>query len=194
MPRKAVPGEATRPGGAARRPSWDEHFMLLSETAALRSNCLTRRIGAVLVRDLRVISAAYNGTPAGMPNCHDGGCPRCSARAAGKIRSGEDLESCLCMHAEANAILHCTAAGTTAAGSTLYTTLAPCLECSKLLVTVGVSRVVCTGIYPESALTLLDMAGVTVERIDRRQVAEWAGLIGNWPAAPAFAETRRPKS
>ena len=71
-----------------RRPSWDEHFMLLSEAVSLRSNCLTRRIGAVLVRDLHVISTAYNDTPASTPNCHDGGCQRCSDRAAGRIRSG----------------------------------------------------------------------------------------------------------
>ena len=160
------------------RPSWDEQFLLLAETMALRSNCLTRHIGAVLVRDNRVIATAYNGTPAGTPNCFDGGCQRCSNRAAGRVKSGESLESCLCMHAEANAILHCSAAGTTAYGSTLYTTLAPCLECSKLLITVGVSRVVCIGEYPESAESLLTEANVVVKRIDRKKVAGWAACIG----------------
>ena len=169
---------------ACRRPSWDECFLLLSETMALRSNCMTRRVGAVLVRDLRVIATAYNGTPAGMPNCYDGGCPRCSERAAGRIKSGGMLESCLCMHAEANAILHCSAAGTTASGSTIYTTLAPCLECSKLLVTVGVSRVVCTGKYPESAEALLADANVVVERLDRQKAVRWAAFIGNGDTTP----------
>ena len=163
---------------AARRPTWDEQFMLLSEAMALRSNCMTRRVGAVMVRDRRVISTAYNGTPAGTPNCFDGGCWRCSERAAGRIRSGDHLDACLCMHAEANAILHCSAAGTTATGSTLYTTLVPCLECSKLLVTVGVSRVVCAGKYPEDAGALLDEAGVVVDHVDMLQVTRWAALIG----------------
>lgn len=170
-------GQTVKPTALARRPSWDECFMLLSEAMALRSNCMTRRVGAVLVRGKRVISTAYNGTPSGLPNCYDGGCRRCYERAAGRVESGEGLSSCLCMHAEANALLHCSAAGTTTGGTTLYTTLVPCVECAKLLVTAGVSRIVCAGRYPEHSEAILKEAGVVVDRIDMRSVAAWAGRI-----------------
>jgi len=83
------------------RPTWDEYFMLQAEIAKLRSNCLTRQIGAVIVRDNRQIATGYNGTPPGILNCIDGGCKRCQERMNGKLNSGVNLERCLCTHAEA---------------------------------------------------------------------------------------------
>ncbi len=88
-----------------QRPNWDIYFMLQAEVAKLRSNCITRHVGAVIVKDNRQIATGYNGTPSGIKNCFEGGCDRCIARIRGDIKSGESLDRCLCMHAEANAIM-----------------------------------------------------------------------------------------
>ena len=106
------------------RPNWDEYFMLQAKLAALRSNCITRHVGAVIVRDHRQLATGYNGTPPGIKNCFEGGCKRCSDRMEGKIKAGESLGKCLCNHAEANAIMHCAILGIEAGvkGATLYST------------------------------------------------------------------------
>ncbi|KAG9087594.1 Deoxycytidine monophosphate (dCMP) deaminase, partial [Ceratobasidium sp. 392] len=83
------------------RPGWDDYFMLLASLASLRCNCMKRRVGAVLVRNKRVVSTGYNGTPRGLLNCNEGGCKRCN----GTAKSGEAYDSCLCLHAEENALL-----------------------------------------------------------------------------------------
>jgi len=74
------------------RPSWDEYFMLQAELAKLRSNCMTRKVGAVIVRNHRQIATGYNGTPPGFKNCFEGGCKRCQDRMDGKIESGASLD------------------------------------------------------------------------------------------------------
>ncbi|CAE6424462.1 unnamed protein product [Rhizoctonia solani] len=83
------------------RPGWDDYFMLLASLASLRCNCMKRRVGAVLVRNKRIVSTGYNGTPRGLLNCNQGGCKRCN----GTAKSGEAYDSCLCLHAEENALL-----------------------------------------------------------------------------------------
>lgn len=106
------------PLAASLRPPWDEYFMLLASLASLRSNCMKRRVGAVLVREKRVVSTGYNGTPRGVKNCNEGGCGRCngygngldnSHESEGETRTlaimGEGLDECLCLHAEENALL-----------------------------------------------------------------------------------------
>ena len=75
-----------------KRPGWDEYFMRIAQVVALRSNCSRRQVAAVIVKDHRIISTGYNGTPRGIKNCHEGGCPRCSSDAP----SGTALEECLC--------------------------------------------------------------------------------------------------
>jgi len=83
------------------RPSWDHYFMTLASLAARRSNCMRRQVGCVLVRGKRVISTGYNGTPRNITNCNEGGCPRCNAATQG----GTGLSTCMCVHAEENALL-----------------------------------------------------------------------------------------
>lgn len=161
------------------RPDWDIYFMLQAEIAKLRSNCLTRQVGCVLVRENRQIATGYNGTPSGIRNCFEGGCLRCLDRVNGKIESGADLERCLCMHAEANAILQCAVFGNIGStrGSTLYSTYAPCLECSKMAVSVGVAKVVSLASYPEDGSVLLINARVSVTRIDRFELEQWLSTV-----------------
>ncbi|KUJ16017.1 uncharacterized protein LY89DRAFT_648126 [Mollisia scopiformis] len=119
------------------RPSWDQYFMQLASLAAHRSNCMKRRVGCVLVREKRVISTGYNGTPRGLKNCGEGGCPRCNEGQG----SGVGLGTCLCIHAEENALLE---AGRERIreGAILYCDTCPCLTCSIKIAQVGISEVV----------------------------------------------------
>lgn len=120
------------------RPSWDSYFMSLASLAARRSNCMKRRVGCVIVHNRRVISTGYNGTPRGLRNCGEGGCGRCNA---GEARSGQGLGTCLCLHAEENALLE---AGRERLreGAVLYCDTCPCLTCSIKIAQVGVKEVV----------------------------------------------------
>ncbi|RNJ78586.1 MAG: deoxycytidylate deaminase [Nitrosopumilus sp. H8] len=153
--------------------------MLQAELAKLRSNCMTRQVGAVIVRNHRQIATGYNGTPPGIKNCFEGGCERCKLRMEGKIESGASLERCLCNHAEANAIMHCAILGIEAGakGAILYTTFVPCLECTKMAVTIGIKKFVCLDSYPETDHGLLKSAGVEVVRLDKGKIARWAGEL-----------------
>lgn len=119
------------------RPSWDAYFMRLADLAALRSNCMKRRVGCVIARDKRVIATGYNGTPRHMTNCNDGGCPRCNNGNG----SGAALSTCLCLHAEENALLE---SGRDRIGdnAVLYCNTCPCLTCSVKIVQSGIKEVV----------------------------------------------------
>ena len=108
------------------RPSWDAYFMTIAQVVASRSNCVKRKVAAVITVDRRIVSTGYNGTPRGTRNCNEGGCPRCNSFAPG----GTDLGECLCSHAEENAITHSAYHGVSVRGGTLYTTFCPCLMCS----------------------------------------------------------------
>lgn len=162
--------------GAFERPTWDEHFMLQAELAKLRSNCMVAKVGAVIVRRNRQIATGYNGTPPGVTNCYEGGCVRCQERVDGKLASGEGLERCLCNHAEANAMLHCAILGIEAGANdaTLYSTMVPCRECTKMAVTIGIRRFVFLGRYAEDDMGLADAAGIDLEQMDSARVRYWA--------------------
>lgn len=117
--------------------------MSIAKVVALRANCSRRRVAAVIVADRRIISTGYNGTPRGITNCFEGGCPRCS----GAAKSGTSLEECLCVHAEQNAICQAAYYGIRLADATIYVTLTPCLTCAKLIVNSGIKEVVYDGEY-----------------------------------------------
>ncbi|KAH8696977.1 cytidine deaminase-like protein [Phaeosphaeriaceae sp. PMI808] len=146
---------------ARLRPSWDQYFMQLADLAAHRSNCMKRRVGCVIVREKRVVSTGYNGTPRGMTNCNQGGCPRCNAAAKG----GTDLSTCLCLHAEENALLE---AGRDRIGgsATLYCNTCPCLTCSVKITQVGISEVVYNQGYMVDTLTakIFEESGVRLRQ------------------------------
>ena len=125
------------------RPGWDEYFMDIAEVVASRSNCSRRRVAAVIVRDRHILSTGYNGTPHGVKNCFAGGCPRCAHTS----KSGANLEECLCVHAEQNAICQAALHGHAIEGATIYTTISPCLTCAKLIINSGISEVVYGGDY-----------------------------------------------
>ena len=144
------------------RPGWDDYFMNIAHEVALRSNCIKRRVGAVISLDRRIVSTGYNGTPRGAANCDEGGCPRCNALA----RSGTNLGECLCSHAEENSITQAAYHGTSVNGGTIYVTLSPCLMCTKMIINAGIREVVYNADYPlgESSITLLQECGVNVRQ------------------------------
>ncbi|MDR5695360.1 MAG: cytidine/deoxycytidylate deaminase family protein [Armatimonadota bacterium] len=144
------------------RPPWDEYFMRMAHLAATRSTCLRRKVGAVIVKDRMVLSTGYNDTPRGLPNCGDGGCARC----ASEVPSGQGHDTCLCLHAEQNAILQAAYHGVAIAGGTLYCTHQPCLICAKMIVNVGLRRLVFAGEYPDPlAREVLEQAGVELSQV-----------------------------
>lgn len=125
------------------RPGWDEYFMEIARVVARRGNCSRRRVAAVVVRDRRIVSTGYNGTPRGIVNCIDGGCERCASDAP----SGVGLDECICSHAEENAITQAAYHGISLRGGVMYVTLTPCLTCARMIVNAGIVQVVCTGEY-----------------------------------------------
>jgi len=140
------------------RPPWDDYFMNIARTVATRSNCMKRHVAAVIVRDKRIISTGYNGTPRGVKNCSEGGCPRCN----NFTNSGEKLDECLCSHGEENAIVQAAYHGVSLKNATLYTTFSPCLTCAKMIINAGITEVVYNAKYPlgETAAKMLREAGV----------------------------------
>lgn len=145
------------------RPGWDQYFMQIAKIVSLRSNCMKRKVAAVIVQDKRIISTGYNGTPRGVKNCNEGGCPRCNAFAD----SGTSLGDCLCSHAEENAIVQAAYHGISVKGSTLYSTFSPCLICTKMIINAGIREVVFNLDYPlgDTAKGLLKEAGVELRKV-----------------------------
>ena len=121
------------------RQSWDDYFLGLARAASSRATCTRRKHGAVIVRNRRIVSTGYNGAPSGHPHCTDGACPRAESEAA----QGHDYESCIAIHAEANALLF--SGPDEREGTTLYCTGAPCFGCAKLIANSGVAEVVASG-------------------------------------------------
>ena len=135
------------------RPGWDEYFMDVARTVATRATCPRASVGAVVVRDHRILTTGYNGAPKGVPHCLDVGCT---------IVDGHCLRA---THAEANAIVQGALHGVSLAGATAYCTHEPCAGCSKLLISAGVVRIVYRDAYPDAvASMLLQEAGVAAER------------------------------
>jgi dCMP deaminase len=119
------------------RPSWDAYFMEITDLVSQRSTCLRRRVGAVLVKDKRILATGYNGAPSGLPHCLDVGC----LRELNGIPSGERHELCRGLHAEQNVIIQAARHGIAIQAATLYCTTRPCSICAKMLINASVSTV-----------------------------------------------------
>lgn len=121
-----------------RRPGWDEYFMNIASEAAKRSNCIRRQVGAVIVKERFIISTGYNGTPIGVRNCYEGGCLRCQSDTA----PGQGYDTCICVHAEENAIAQAARHGSSTLDTILYSTLRPCFGCVKLCIQAGIKVII----------------------------------------------------
>lgn len=139
------------------RPSWDNYFMDMAEVVKNRSTCLRRHVGAVIVKDKRILATGYNGAPSNTPHCDKTGC----YRQENNIPSGERAELCRGTHAEQNAMLQAAYHGVSIKDSTMYVTLQPCILCAKMAINAGVNRIVFKGIYPDKlSLDMLSEAGI----------------------------------
>jgi len=128
-----------------KRPSWDEYFMQIAQLVAKRSTCLRRKVGAILVRDKRILCTGYNGPPRGLAHCSEVGCLRDKLG----IPSGERQEICRGLHAEQNAIIQAALYGISIKDSILYCTHQPCITCSKMIINAGIKKIIFLGDYPD---------------------------------------------
>ncbi len=144
------------------RPSWHEYFLSITRMVAARSTCLRRHVGAVLVKDKRILATGYNGAPAGLRHCEEIGC----IREDSAVPSGMRHELCRGLHAEQNAIIQAAYHGISIQGATLYCTNKPCVICSKMLINAGIKSIFYEeGYSDELSDRLLSEAGVEVERL-----------------------------
>ncbi|MEI7589834.1 MAG: cytidine/deoxycytidylate deaminase family protein [Deltaproteobacteria bacterium] len=148
------------------RPSWDEYFMDIVALVSRRSTCLRREVGALLIKDKRVLSTGYNGAPSGIKHCFEVGC----VREQLKIPSGERHELCRGLHAEQNAIIQAAFHGVSVNGSILYCTNLPCIICAKMIVNSGIKKIVIGDDYSDDfSETILAEAGVEIVRFDKKE-------------------------
>lgn len=146
------------------RPTWDDYFMTIACLTSLRSNCSKRKVGSIIVKDNKVLALGYNGTPVGMLNCIDGGCVRCSNTK----ESGKDLDLCMCLHAEENALMFL--GKDQLKDATLYCTLNPCIGCLKKIIQCQIKRIVYKDEYnntiDSSCKKLCDSVGIELYKIE----------------------------
>jgi len=144
------------------RPSWNEYFMSIANMVAKRSTCLRRQVGAILVKEKRILATGYNGAPAGLRHCEEVGCLRINS----SVPSGTRHELCRGLHAEQNAIIQAAYHGISIAGSTLYCTNKPCVICSKMLINAGIKKIFFEKGYDDAlAEEMLMEAGIEIERL-----------------------------
>ena len=161
-PESAAAGGKKVPEAPTRRPGWDEYFMDIVSLVAKRSTCLRRSVGAVLVRDRRVLATGYNGAPSGIRHCLDVGC----LREQMQVPSGERHELCRGLHAEQNAIIQAALHGVSINGSTLYSTNHPCVICAKMIINSGIRKVLYQDGYADDlAREMLKESGIEVSSI-----------------------------
>ncbi len=146
------------------RPNWDEYFLEIARIVSKRSTCLRRKVGALIVKDRRILATGYNGTPSGIRHCAEVGC----LRAKLKIPSGQRHELCRGLHAEQNVLLQAALYGISLRDSSLYITNQPCIICTKMIINAGVREVVIAGSYPDRiAREFLDEAGIEIRRVSQ---------------------------
>ncbi len=142
------------------RPSWDEYFMRIAELASTRSTCLRRQVGAVIVKDKKLLATGYNGAPSGLRHCLDIGC----LREKMGIPSGERHELCRATHAEQNAIVQAALFGVSIKDGIMYTTTQPCILCTKLIINARIKMIVIKDSYPDlMSMQMLKEAKVKIQ-------------------------------
>src|SRR5512137_198673 len=143
------------------RPTLDQYFMEIATVVAKRSTCLRNQVGALYVKNKRILTTGYNGAPAGLDHCNLVGCARES------VESGTRHELCRAVHAEQNAIIQAALHGISIEGATLYCTHQPCILCAKMMINARVAKVVYAESYPDrTALQFLKQAGIAVEKVE----------------------------
>ena len=147
-----------------KRPSWDEYFMKMASLVAERSTCLRHHVGAIIVKEKRVLTTGYNGAAKGVKDCFELGCLRDEL----EIESGTRHEICRAIHAEQNAIIQAGVHGINISNSTMYCTHTPCMICAKMIVNAGIKEIVSYHDYAdEEARKFLKEAGVKLMKVPK---------------------------
>ena len=145
------------------RPTWDLYFMEIASIVSKRSTCRRRNVGAVAVKEKRILSTGYNGAPMGLAHCIDSGC----LRETLKIASGERHELCRGLHAEQNAIIQAAYHGVSINGADIYSTHLPCSICMKMIINAGIKRVFyIDGYSDELAIELVNESGIMLQKVN----------------------------
>ena len=145
-----------------KRPDWDAYFMEIAGIVAKRSTCVRRNVGALIVKDKRILATGYNGAPSGLAHCRDLGC----LRELKHVASGERHELCRGLHAEQNAIIQAAYHGVSIKGAVLYSTHLPCSICVKMIINAGIQEVRYLEGYPDDlAANLIAESGIIMERV-----------------------------
>lgn len=145
-----------------KRPDWDSYFMEIAQIVSKRSTCRRRSVGAVVVKDRRILSTGYNGAPTGLRHCTEGEC----LREKMKIASGERHELCRGLHAEQNAIIQAAFHGVSINSADIYSTHLPCSICIKMIINAGISRVFHLDGYPDDlSMELIKEAGIKLIKV-----------------------------
>lgn len=153
--------------GERVRPSWETYFMDITFLVAKRSTCLRRAVGAVIIKDKRILSTGYNGAPTGITHCIDVGCLREKLNVA----SGANHELCRGIHAEQNAIIQAALHGVSIKGSTLFCTNLPCSICAKMIINAGIQKICYHSGYADTMSgEMLEAAGIEVVKIRNHQM------------------------
>jgi dCMP deaminase len=146
------------------RPSWPEYFMAITKLVATRSTCLRRHVGAILVKDKRILASGYNGAPSGLRHCEEVGC----LRANSSVPSGERHELCRGLHAEQNLIIQSAYHGISIKGAILYCTNKPCVICTKMIINSGIIKIYYEDGYDDPLSDqMLNEAGLEMERLNQ---------------------------
>lgn len=164
------------------RLPWPQYFMDITRMVAQRSTCTRRKVGAIAVKDKRILATGYNGAPRNMRDCLEVGC----LREALGVPSGERHELCRGLHAEQNVIIQAAVHGVSLQGADIYCTHQPCLICAKMLINCGVSAVFFANPYPDAmSENMFAEAGITLTRLQPEAVAECAEANDAPGAQPA---------
>ncbi len=146
------------------RPSWHEYFKGITDLVAQRATCTRRKVGAVLVKEKRILCSGYNGAPAGIPHCSETGC----LRERLNVPSGEKHELCRGVHAEQNVIIQAAFHGIPVNGADLYCTNQPCSICAKMIINAGIKKVYYWDGYDDPlSIEMFGQAGVELIRLDQ---------------------------
>jgi dCMP deaminase len=147
-----------------KRISWDEYFIQIAHLVSQRSTCLRRHVGAVIVKDKRMLATGYNGAPSGLGHCLETVCLRDKL----KIPSGQRHELCRGLHAEQNAIIQASLYGISVKDSSIYITNQPCVICAKMLINAGIKEIVISDGYPDKlAMDFLKEAKIRVRKLNK---------------------------
>ncbi|MCX5905139.1 MAG: cytidine/deoxycytidylate deaminase family protein [Proteobacteria bacterium] len=145
-----------------KRPDWTEYFMDITRLVARRSTCIRRQVGAIVVKDKRILATGYNGVPTGLAHCEDTGC----IREQNNIPSGQRHELCRGLHAEQNTIIQAAFHGISISGATLYCTTLPCSICLKMLINAGITAIIYEQGYPDELTeSLLNETDLTLTKV-----------------------------